>query len=146
MAAVFVVRGLLKDTLEAAGLTALEYRTAEDAVQAEELDCVLISEGESTIEYFEGQAGGTVYHRTRFFLEFMARATKTQTKREAAYELFTTGINALMADYTLGGQVENLLPVTYGGEEDDGKDFASVLLDLDVLFATGTADWATLLT
>lgn len=145
-AAIFIVRGLLVSALEGLGLTALEHRNASDALQLEEMDAVLVTEGETGIDEIEGRAGGTVIHRTRFFLEFAARATPTATAREMAFEQFTTGIGGLMADFTLGGNVMELIPVSYGGEEDDGKDYAVVSLDLDVTYCTSTTDWGTLLT
>jgi hypothetical protein len=134
------VRALLVAKMQSLGMTALEYRDEDDAISEGDLPCVLIQQvGVVNIERIEGTAGGAAYHVASFFLSFTA---KTLDEADA---MMVDGNNALADDFTLGGKVQEILPVSYGEEETDGRDFAAIVLEIQVRFCTAPNDFGTLL-
>jgi hypothetical protein len=140
MSARLLVRAALVAKMESLGFTALEYRDEDDAINDASLPCVLIQQaGTIEIQRLEGTAGGAAYHAGSFFLSFAA------SERDDAEDMLVAAANALATDYNLGGQVMEIQPVSYGDEDDEGRDFAAIVLEIRVLWATAPDDWATLL-
>ena len=135
------VRGLLAAKITALGHTALEFRDQDDATTRDELPFVLVQQaGAIDIERLEGTSGGACYHSAPYFLSFAAAT------RPAAATMMAATVASLADDYNLGGQVMEIQPVSYGDEDDDGKDFTAIMLEIRVLFATPANDFTTLLT
>lgn len=140
MSARLEVRALLKAKMETLGFTALEYRDEDDAVQPGDLPCVLIQQaGPIEIIRIEYMAGGTATHSGSFFLSFAAPTL------DEAEPMMVTGVNALSADATLGGKVQDIQPQSYGDEEDEGRDFAAIVLEVRIQFCTDPYDFGTLI-
>ena len=140
MSARLQVRAALVAKLQSLGMTALEYRDEDEAIGEGDLPCVLVQQaGPVEIQRLEGTAGGACYHAGSFFLSFAAK------QRDDAEAMLVTAANALATDYNLGGQVMEIQPVSYGDEEDDGRDFAAIVFEVRVLWATAPDDWGTLL-
>jgi hypothetical protein len=141
MSARLQVRAALLAKMQALGFIALEYRDEDDAISESDLPCVLIQQaGTVEIGRLEGTAGGASYHTGSFLLSF---AAKTHDEAEA---MMVSAANALATDYNLGGKVLEIQPVNYADEEDDGRDFSAIVLEIRVLWATAPDDWGTLLT
>lgn len=135
------VRGLLAAKITSLGYTALEFRDENDAITESECPAVLIQQaGVIELERLEGTAGGAAYHSAPYFLSFAA------TTRASAAAMMVATVNALADDYSLGGQVMEILPVSYGDEDDDGKDIRAIMLEIRVRFLTPPNDFGTLLT
>ncbi len=135
------VRGLLAAKITSLGYPAKEFRDEDDAITESESPCVLIRQaGTIEIQRLEGTAGGATYHSAPYFLSFAA------TTRAAAAAMMAATVAALANDYNLGGQVMEIQPVSYGDEDNDGKDLAAIMLEIRVLFATAPNDFGTLLT
>jgi len=141
MSARLQVRAALVAKLESLGMRALEYRDEDDAIdEKNDLPCALIQQaGTIEIMRYEGTAGGAVYHSGSFFLSF---AAATSAEAEA---MLVSAANAFGTDYNLTGKVMEIQPVSYGDEEDEGRDFAAIVLEIRVVWATAPDDWATLL-
>lgn len=134
------VRAALAAKLTALGMTALEYRDEDDAIVVANLPCVLVQQaGPVEITYAEYMQGGTATHTGSFLLSFAA-ATGT-----AAEAMFVTGANGLAQDSTLGGKVQEITPLSYGDEDDEGRDFAVTLLEVQIKFCTDPFDFGTLI-
>lgn len=141
MSARLQVRALLKAKMESLGFNALEYRDEDDAIGEADLPCVLIQQaGTIEISRLEGTAGGACYHAGSFFLSFAAE------QRDDAEAMMVRAANALATDYNLGGQIMEIQPASYGDEEDEGRDFAAIVFEIRVLWATAPDDWGNLLT
>lgn len=135
------VRGLLAAKITSLGYAIKEFRDEDDAITESELPCVLVQQaGVIDIQRLEGTVGGASYHSAPYFLSFAA------TTRAAAAAMMAATVNALADDYNLGGQVQEIQPVSYGDEENDGKDFAAIMLEIRILFCTPPNDFGTLLT
>lgn len=135
------VRGLLAAKITGLGYTAKQFRDEDDAITSDELPCVLLQQsGPVEIEYLDGTAGGDMIHNAPFLMSFAA------TTRDAAAVMLRTTVNALANDYNLGGQVLEILPLSYGDEEPDGRDLSAIMLEVRVRFMTAANDIATLLT
>lgn len=135
------VRGLLAAKITGLGYVPKEFRDEDDAITEAELPCVLIQQaGQVEIEYMEGTAGGVALHGAPYLLSFAA------TTRDAAATMLRTTVNALADDYSLGGQVLEITPVSYGDEEPDGRDIRAIMLEIRVRFCTAQNDFGTLLT
>lgn len=135
------VRGLLAAKITSLGYTALEFRDEDDAIATSELPCVLIQQaGTIEIQRLEGTSGGATYHSAPYFLSFAAAA------RPAAAAMMAAAVAALADDYNLSGQVMEIQPVSYGDEDNDGRDLTAIMLEIRVLFATPANDFTTLLT
>lgn len=134
------VRDALKAKVESLNYSALIYRDENDAITGADLDCVLIQQaGQVQIRTLEGTSGGTITHVGSFFLSFAA------TERAVAEAMLAATVTALLEDYTLGGKVQEVVPVSYGEEDQDGKDIAALVLELNITFCTAWNDWATLI-
>jgi len=134
------VRALLAAKVTSLGYVPKEFRDEDDAITESDLPCVLIQQaGVIQLERIEGTAGGAAYHSAPFFMSFAAT-----TRPDAALMMVNT-VRALGEDYTLGGKVMEILPASYGDEEDDGKDMASIMLEIRVMFATPPNEFGTLL-
>lgn len=135
------VRGLLAAKITTLGYAAKEFRDEDEAITEAELPCVLIQQaGVIELERLEGTAGGAAYHSAPYFLSFAA------TTRPAAAAMMVATVNALANDYSLGGQVMEIVPVSYGDEEPDAKDIRAIMLEIRVRFLTPPNDFGTLLT
>ena len=135
------VRGLLAAKITSLGYAVKEFRDEDDAITESELPCVLVQQaGVIEIERLEGMAGGAAYHSAPYFLSFAA------ITRDAAAAMLAATVNALADDYNLSGQVMEIQPVSYGDEDNDGKDMSAIMLELRILFATPPNDFGTLLT
>lgn len=134
------VRGLLAAKITSLGYTALEFRDENDAITEAELPCVLLQQaGVVELDYLEGTAGGAATHGASYFLSFAAAT------RAAAAAMMAATVNALANDYNLGGQVLDITPVSYGDEENDGKDVRAIMFEIRVRFQTPPNDFGTLL-
>lgn len=145
MAAIFAVRALLNAKIAGLGFLVKEFRDENDAISVDDTPCVLIREGDVEILQIEGTAGGTATHRAPFFITFAAREAGGKSGRENAYDMLATTVNAMSADYSLGGQVQEVLPLRYGGEDEMANDAAAVMLEIRIDFCTSNADWNTLI-
>lgn len=135
------VRSLLATKIAGLGYAVKEFRDENDAITESECPAVLIQQaGVIEIDRIEGTAGGAAYHIAPYFLSFAA------TTRAAATAMLVATVNALANDCSLGGQVREILPVSYGDEEDDGKDIRAIMLEIRVRFLTPPNDFGTLLT
>lgn len=135
------VRALLAAKITSLGYAVKEFRDEDDAITESELPCVLVQQaGTIEIQRLEGTAGGATYHSASYFLSFAA------TTRPVAAAMMVATVNALADDYNLGGQVMEIQPVSYGDEDNDGKDLDAIMLEIRVLFATPPNDFGTLLT
>lgn len=135
------VRGLLAAKITSLSYPVQEFRDEDDATTRDELPFVLVQQaGTIEIQRLEGMAGGATYHSAPYFLSFAA-----ETRDDAAAMMAAT-VNALAEDYNLGGQVMEIQPVSYGDEDNDGKDLTAIMLEIRVLFATAPNDFTTLLT
>jgi len=141
MSARLKVRAALVAKMQSLGFTALEYRDEDDAIDQGDLPCVLVQQaGPIQISRLEGTAGGASYHAGSFFLSFAAE------QRDSAEAMMVAAINALAADYNLGGKVMDIQPASYGDEDDDGRDFAAIVVELNIMWATAPDDFGNLLT
>jgi len=139
MSARAAVRALLKAKVEDLGYTALEYRD-DDAVTDDELPFVLIQQaGSIEVGRREGTTGGTLEHVGSFFLSFAA------ADRDTAEAMLTATADALLTDYSLGGEVQEVVPVSYADEENEGRDYAAIVLEIRITFCTAHNDWSTLI-
>ena len=135
------VRDLLAAKIESLGYAVKQFRDDDDAITAEELPCVLLQQsGLVVIQYLEGMAGGIAQHNAPFLMSFVA------TTRDAAAAMLRATANALAADYNLGGQIGEILPLSYGDEEADGRDYRAILFEIAARFYTDPADIGTLVT
>lgn len=135
------VRGLLAAKITGLGYTVLEFRDDNDAVPEDQGKFVLLQQsGPVEIQYLEGTVGGVAVHNAPFLMTFCAA-----TRDEAAAMLRATA-NALAADYNLGGQIAEILPLSYGDEEPDGRDIRAIMLEVAARFYTDPADIGTLVT
>lgn len=135
------VRGLLVAKIQSLSLSALEFRDENEAITESDIPCVMVQQaGVITIDRFEGTAGGAVYHMAPYILSFAAPT------RAVAATMFAATVNALAVDYNLGGQVTEILPVSYGDEETDGNDIKCIMLEIAVRFCTAPDDFGALLT
>lgn len=140
MSAREAVRALLAGKIDDLGYTALEYRDEDDAITEAALPCVLIQQaGPIEVTMREGHSGGTFEHSAAFFLSFAA-----QTRADAEAMLVATA-GALATDYNLGGQVQEVVPVSWGDEDDEGRDIAAIVLEIRITFCTSHDDWGTLI-
>jgi hypothetical protein len=140
MSARAAVRALLKAKVEGLGYTVFEYRDEDDAVTDEELPFVLIQQaGAIEVSRREDVKGGTLEHIGSFFLSSAART------RDAADAMMTAIADALLDDYSLGGRVQEVVAVSYGDEEDEGRDYAAVVLEVRITFCTAHDDFSTLI-
>jgi hypothetical protein len=140
MSARLAVRALLSDKMKSLGMTPFEYRDEDDAIGSGDLPCVLIQQaGSVDVSKREGTTGGTLEHTGSFFLSFAAE------KLDAAESMMTSAADALLTDYSLGGQVQEVVPVAYGDEEDEGRDYAAIVLEVRITFCTAHNDWSTLI-
>ena len=134
------VRGLLADKITALSYATKEFRDEDDAITESELPCVLLQQaGTIEISNIEGTLGGTATHNAPYFLSFAA------STRDAAAAMLAATVNALADDPTLGGQVMDIRPVSYGDEDNDGKDFSAIMLEIVVTFCTPPNDFGTLI-
>jgi len=134
------VKAALQAKMQSLGYSALVYRDEDDAITEAEVPAVLIQQaGQVQVNRLEGTAGGTITHLGSFFLSFAA------TARGEAETMLATAVASLLEDYTLGGKVQEVVPVSYGDEEQDGKDIAALVLELNITFCTAWNDWATLI-
>ena len=134
------VKAALQSKMQDLGYSALVYRDENDAITEAEVPAVLIQQaGQVQVGTIEGTAGGTVTHLGSFFLSFAA------TAQDEAETMLATATAALLEDYTLGGKVQEVVPVSYGEEAQDGKDIAALVLELNITFCTAWNDWATLI-
>ena len=134
------VRGLLAAKIASLGYAVKEFRDDDDAITREELPCVLVQQA-GTIEIIrhEYAMGGSLTHQASYFFSFAALT------REAAGEMLVAAANAFAADTTIGGQIQDIMPVSYGDEDDDGKDFTSIMLENQVQFCTDPYDFGALI-
>ena len=140
MSARAAVRALLKAKMEDLGYTALEYRDEDVAVSEGDLPFVLIQQaGSVEVSQREGTTGGTLEHTASFFLSF------ADADRDDAEAMLTAAADALLTDYSLGGQVQEVVPVSYGDEEDEGRDYAAIVLEIRITFCTAHNDWSALI-
>jgi hypothetical protein len=134
------VRDLLVSKVESLGYNALVYRDENDAITDADVPVVLIQQaGMVNITTIEGTLGGTITHDGSFFLSFAAA-----TRGEAETMLAATS-SALLVDYSLGGQVQEIVLTSYGDEDNEGKDFAALVLEISVKFCTSYDDFTTLI-
>lgn len=141
MLAVNIVRGLIATKLVGLGQSVFGDRDEFDALTEAELPATLVAEPSMVeIGRLEGTAGGAAYHSANFALTF---AGTTEAVAEAN---FSAAVTAFADDYNLGGQVRQILPVNYGGDENDGKDMSAITLEISVEFCTPPNDFGTLLT
>lgn len=135
------VRGLLAAKIAGLGYTVLEFRDENDAVPEGQGEFVLLQQsGPVEIQYLEGTAGGVAVHNAPFLMSFCAAT------RDAAAAMLRATANALAADYNLGGQIAEILPLSYGDEEPDGRDIRAIMLEVAARFYTDPADIGTLAT
>lgn len=140
MSARTAARALLAAKITSIGYTALEYRDEDDAVLPGDLPFVLIQQaGPVEITRAEYMQGGTETHTASFFFTFAAET------RDAAEAMLIAAVAAFNADTTLGGQIQNIYPVGYGDEEDEGRDYGAIALENRVQFCTAPGDWSALL-
>lgn len=139
MSARAAVRAALAAKITSLGYTPLEYRDEDDAITEGDLPCVLIQQAGPIDITQEDHAGGQVYHEGSFILSFAALTTAD------AEAMLTATVAALANDYTLGGKVQNIVPASWGDEETDGKDFASIMFEVRITFCTAFNDWSTLI-
>lgn len=141
MLAVDTVRGLIVAKMAGLGQSVLQDRDEFDAITDGELPATLVDKNELVeIARLEGTAGGGAYHSTSFMLTFAA------VTGAAAQAAFSAAITAFSEDYNLGGQVSEVWPINYGGDDNGGKDSAAITLELGVRFCTPPNDFGTLLT
>ena len=134
------VRGLLAAKITNLGYAVKEFRDEEDAITEAELPCVLLQQsGPVQIEYLEGTVGGVAVHNAPFLMSFCA------TTRDAAAAMLRATANALADDYNLGGQIAEILPLSYGDEEPDGRDISAIMFEVGTRFYTDPADIGTLM-
>lgn len=139
MSARAAVNAALKAKMEGLGYTVLEQRDEEDAITESELPAVLIQQA-GTIEVSQRDgAERTLEHQGAWFLSF---AAKTQAEAET---MFSAGAAALSTDFVLGGSVQEIVPVSWGDEDNDGRDLTAILLEIQITFCTSTDDWNTLI-
>lgn len=135
------VRGLIAAKLTTLGQSVLRDRDEFDAITEGELPATLVDEpGMVEVTNIEGTAGGAAYHAASFALTFAA------TTSAVAQTNFNAALTALMNDYNLGGQVLDITPMNYGGDDNTGKDMAAITLEIRVRFLTPPNDFGTLLT
>jgi hypothetical protein len=135
------VRGLIAAKLTSIGQSVKRDRDDFDALTRPELPATLVDEpGMVSVDNIEGTAGGAAYHTAMLALTFAA------TTSAAAQTNFTAALTALTNDYSLGGKVLDILPVNYGGDENNGKDITAITLEIRVRFLTPPNDFGTLLT
>lgn len=133
------VRDLLAAKIESLGYSVQQFRDEDDAISATELPCVLLQQsGPVEIKYVEGTAGGIAAHNAPFLMSFVA------TARDDAAAMLRATANALAADYSLGGQIAEILPLSYGDEEAEGRDYRAILFEIAARFYTDPADIGTL--
>lgn len=145
MAAIHEVRGLLAGKVATLNFRALVDQDGDTPAELSDCPAVIIQEDGAQIERLEGHSGGTMTHRGTFLLTCCARAQGNATAREAAYAIMSAVINALLADYTLGDKVQEILPISYGGEVPQGNDVEGIGLDLEIVFCTSNTDFDTLI-
>lgn len=145
MAAIHEVRTLLQSKIENLGFTVLVDTDDRDPASPDECPAVMIRENGAELVFIEGQAGGTILHRAAFDLTFCQRALGDNEARSNAYELFSTVLCALLADFTLNGKVQEVRPVSYGGTQPVGQDVEGIDLDLQIDFCTSITDFDTLI-
>lgn len=135
------VRGLIVAKLTTLGQSVLRDRDEFDAITEPELPATLVDEpGMVEVTNIEGTAGGAAYHAATFALAFAA------TTSAVAQTNFNAALTALSNDYSLGGQVLDIMPLNYGGDDNNGKDIAAITLEIRVRFLTPPNDFGTLLT
>lgn len=139
MSARNLVRTALTDKITDLGYAALEDRGEDDATLESELPFVLIQQaGPIDVGRRESINGGDFEHIAPFFLSFAAK-----TERDAEQMLIATA-NELATDYSLGGQVQEIVPVSWGDEETELRDAFALVLEIRVTFCTPHNDWAVL--
>lgn len=135
------VRTLIATKLTGLSQSVLMDRDEFDAITESELPATLVDEpGMVEITNIEGTAGGAAYHAASYMLTFAA------TTSAVAQARFAAALTALMNDYSLGGQVLDIMPLSYGGDENNGKDIAAITLEIRVRFLTPPNNFGTLLT
>lgn len=140
MSARLQVRSLLAATMQGLGFTALEYRDEDDAALPGDLPFVLIQQvGTIEISRVEYMAGGNATHEGSFLFSFAAE------QRDDAEAMLNSAVAAFAADPTLGGKIMDIRPAAYGDEEDEGRDYAAIVLECRVMWATAPDDWTALL-
>lgn len=135
------VRDLLAAKIQSLGYTVQQFRDEDDAISTGEMPCVLLQQsGPVEIQYLEGTVGGVAVHNAPFLMSFVA------TTRDAAAAMLRATANALAADFNLGGQIGEILPLSYGDEETDRRDYRAILFEVAARFYTDPADIGTLAT
>lgn len=135
------VHSLIATKLTGLGQSVLRDRDEFDAINESELPATLVDEpGMVELTNIEGTAGGAAYHAANYMLTFAA------TSSAVAQASFEAALTALADDYSLGGQVLDITPLSYGGDENNGKDIAAITLEIRVRFLTAPNDFGTLLT
>lgn len=141
MLAVNIVRGLIAAKLTTLGQTVFLQRDQYHALTESELPATLIDKaGVVDITRLEGTAGGAATHLAPIDLTF------TATSEAVAEANFNAALTALSDDYSLGGQISEILVLNYGGDENTGKDIFAITLEIRVRFLTPPNDFGTLLT
>jgi len=144
MAAIDEVRSLLAAKVTALNYTALLDRDELEPASIEDCPAVLIEEDGAQIERFEGIASGTVFHRGKFMLTCCARVDGATSAREGAYAIMAAVMADLLTDFSLGDNVQEVIPTGYGPAP-GGNDIYAIAIDLDIVFATSTTDFDTLI-
>lgn len=144
--AVIQVQDLLKAELEAIPLTVFTDRDDDDKVLQSEAPCVVIEEAGIVLQFPEGTVrGSTVWHDTTFLLTAITVDAAGSSKKAAAHEMIGQIVARLDIDPTLGGKVQDVLPLNYGGENAQGNAIGGVPLEIKVQFCTPKSDWTQLI-
>lgn len=139
------VRANVVTSIQQVVASVLEQRDDNDPLTAEELPCVLVAERGSSIQQVEGQLGGTMTHTGLIQVAACSMGSSNSSARDQALDLLTLAINRLLSDFTLGGTVQEVRLVDYGGEDQIGSDVAAVPASFEVDFCTSNEDVGTLI-
>jgi hypothetical protein len=143
--AVITVRNALQATIAAAVPThqiIVDLPRADD-IEAADVPCIVITIGNINFDFFEQRS--TVKHVCEFEIEIYEKASSGDPS-VAIQQHQTVALicAALLADYTLGGVLQDMMPKGVGASDNNAADIGAVQLSVDTVWFTAPGDFNTI--
>ncbi len=145
MAAIKQVRTNFIAALSSLTEPVLEERDERAPIRPSEAPCYVVAERGATIGELNINENSGMQHTGIILLAAVTPGSASETGRDRALDMLTAAINLLMQDPTLGGTVQEVRLVDYGGEDQLGTDIAAVPATFEVDFWTTDEDLTTLI-
>ena len=118
-------------------------RPRADDIDETEVPCIVISFGDLTFDFFEQRS--TIMHQGQFELEvFHKPIIGGLNIAIQQYQTVALICAAVLADYTLGGRLQNMMPKGVSPPDSNASDIGGVALTIETTWFTAPDDFNTI--